>query len=98
MILPQGRSCRVGSYRARQRSALATIIADFLERPPTYTWPHQSTGSSRLSATSLQERIREMDAITKLPDSERYARCIQASKRVRWDLDKDVIQGRRFDP
>ena len=38
-----------------------------------------------------------MDAITKLPDSERYARCIQTSKRVRWDLDEDVIQGRRFD-
>jgi hypothetical protein len=38
-----------------------------------------------------------MDAITKFPDSERYARCIQTSKRVRWDLDEDVIQGRRFD-
>ena len=38
-----------------------------------------------------------MDAITKLPDSERYARCIQTSKRVRWDIDEDVIRGRRFD-
>jgi hypothetical protein len=24
-------------------------------------------------------------------------RCIQSSKQVRWDIDKDVIQGRRFD-
>jgi hypothetical protein len=29
--------------------------------------------------------------------SERYARCIQTSKRVRWDIDEDVIRGRRFD-
>src|SRR4029453_6611081 len=27
----------------------------------------------------------------------RYERCISASKRVRWDIDKDVIRGRRFD-
>ena len=27
----------------------------------------------------------------------RYARCISASKRVRWDIDADVIRGRQFD-
>jgi hypothetical protein len=27
----------------------------------------------------------------------RYAKCIDASKRVRWDIDADVIRGRRFD-
>jgi hypothetical protein len=26
-----------------------------------------------------------------------YAKCIEISKRVRWDIDKDVIQGRDFD-
>jgi hypothetical protein len=26
-----------------------------------------------------------------------YAKCIEISKRVRWDIDKDVIQGRSFD-
>ena len=30
-------------------------------------------------------------------DDSRYARCIQSSKRVRWDIDDDVIRGRRFD-
>jgi len=30
-------------------------------------------------------------------DSARYARCIEASKRVRWDIDADVIRGRRLD-
>ena len=29
--------------------------------------------------------------------SERYERCISASKRVRWDIEDDVIRGRRFD-
>jgi hypothetical protein len=26
----------------------------------------------------------------------RYAKCIQASKRIRWDIDEDVFQGRNF--
>jgi len=29
--------------------------------------------------------------------SERFARCISSSKRVRWDIETDVICGRRFD-
>jgi hypothetical protein len=29
--------------------------------------------------------------------SERYAKCIEVSKRVRWDIDRDVIRGRKFD-
>jgi hypothetical protein len=29
--------------------------------------------------------------------SEPYARCIKVSKRVRWDIDADVIRGRNFD-
>src|SRR5438045_5353204 len=35
-----------------------------------------------------------MDAIS----TDRYARCIQFSKRVHWDIDEDVVRGRRFDP
>jgi len=27
----------------------------------------------------------------------RYAKCIEASKRIRWDIDKDVFRGREFD-
>jgi hypothetical protein len=39
-----------------------------------------------------------MSAISNISDSsERYARCIKTSKRVRWDIDKDVIRGRSFD-
>ncbi len=38
-----------------------------------------------------------MNAIISPVDSARYARTIQASKAVRWDIDKDVIRGRRLD-
>jgi hypothetical protein len=38
-----------------------------------------------------------MNAISKPLSSERYARCVAASKRVRWDIEQDVIRGRRFD-
>jgi hypothetical protein len=31
------------------------------------------------------------------PATQRYAKCIETSKRVRWDIDRDVIRGRRFD-
>jgi hypothetical protein len=30
-------------------------------------------------------------------DTARFAKCIEVSKRVRWDIDKDVIRGREFD-
>jgi len=30
-------------------------------------------------------------------DTKRYAKCIENSKRVRFDIDRDVIQGRKFD-
>jgi hypothetical protein len=47
--------------------------------------------------TPLRKRRRKMNALNKISDSVRYARCIQTSKRVRWDLDEDGIRGRRFD-
>jgi hypothetical protein len=39
----------------------------------------------------------DMNAIVPLADTAKYARAIVASKAVRWDIDKDVIRGRRFD-
>jgi hypothetical protein len=30
-------------------------------------------------------------------ETDRYAKCIAASKRIRWDIDRDVIRGRSFD-
>ena len=34
---------------------------------------------------------------TTLSSTERYARVIEVSKRVRWEIERDVIRGRRFD-
>jgi hypothetical protein len=30
-------------------------------------------------------------------DTQRYARCIEVSKRIRWEIEQDVIRGRSFD-
>jgi hypothetical protein len=38
-----------------------------------------------------------MVAMPKIAPADRYARCIAASKRVRWDIDADVIRGRKLD-
>src|SRR5262245_39599107 len=38
-----------------------------------------------------------MHATVSSSDSDRYARSVRASKRVRWDIDEDVIRGRHFD-
>jgi hypothetical protein len=51
---------------------------------------------ARRSDASTEEDI-AMPTATLAVDSARYARCIEASKRIRWDIDRDVIRGRRFD-
>ena len=38
-----------------------------------------------------------METITTPVADKRYAKCIEVSKRIRWDIDRDVIRGRRFD-
>jgi hypothetical protein len=35
--------------------------------------------------------------LSKIATTDRYARCVETSKRVRWDIEKDVIRGRIFD-
>jgi hypothetical protein len=37
-----------------------------------------------------------MNAMTPI-DTAKYARCVEASKKVRWEIERDVIRGRRFD-
>jgi hypothetical protein len=38
-----------------------------------------------------------MDTAIQVPAVARYAKCIEASKKVRWEIDRDVIRGRKFD-
>jgi hypothetical protein len=39
----------------------------------------------------------QTSAITARAESGRYARCIEVSKRIRWEIERDVFQGRDFD-
>src|SRR6516165_3574503 len=54
-------------------------------------------GVFKTAATTGEVRREMMTATEGMLDGTRYARCIQSSKRVRWDIDEDVIRGRRFD-
>jgi hypothetical protein len=38
-----------------------------------------------------------MNATLTSADTQRYARTVESSKRVRWEIEKDVVRGRRFD-
>ncbi len=38
-----------------------------------------------------------MQTMPQAEASARYAKCIEVSKRIRWDIDRDVIRGRKFD-
>jgi hypothetical protein len=48
-----------------------------------------------LQTNAAHEQGTQMNA--SIANGDRYARCIAASKRIRWDIDKDVIRDRRFD-
>ena len=38
-----------------------------------------------------------MQAMQTSATAERYAKCVEVSKRIRWDIERDVIRGRKFD-
>jgi hypothetical protein len=38
-----------------------------------------------------------MQAMQQAEASARYAKCVEVSKRIRWDIERDVIRGRSFD-
>src|SRR5687767_12788538 len=38
-----------------------------------------------------------MQAMQQQVDTKRYAKCIEVSKRIRWDIDRDAIRGRAFE-
>lgn len=41
--------------------------------------------------------LAQQTRITTTAETARYAKCIDASRRVRWDIERDVIRDRRFD-
>jgi hypothetical protein len=58
---------------------------------------HRSEIPCELNRHTTPARETKMNAIDKISETDRYARCVETSKRVRWDIEKDVIRGRRFD-
>jgi len=46
---------------------------------------------------SNDQRRNNMPSVSTHAETSQYARCIDISKRVRWDIDKDVIRGRQLD-
>src|SRR6266404_2377741 len=56
-----------------------------------------STGRSFADCPHTRRGRRTMTATDRMAEDSRYARCIQSSKRVHWEIDEDVIRGRRFD-
>lgn len=45
----------------------------------------------------MQMTLEKTDKPVKQEATQRYAKCIETSKRIRWDIDRDVIRGRSFD-
>jgi hypothetical protein len=45
----------------------------------------------------MQQPVRETRSTRQRSAHDGYAKCVEVSKRVRWDIDRDVIRGRRFD-
>jgi len=50
-----------------------------------------------MNAATARTHAPQWNAQVAAADSARYARCIAVSRRVRWEIDRDVIRGREFD-
>src|SRR5678816_2873887 len=59
---------------------------------PVKAWTQAMNAAVDLVVSPAAERLFQENS-----DRARYARCIKASKRVRWDIDADVFRGRSFD-
>jgi len=46
---------------------------------------------------AVSDQVDVAGAASEQARSSRYARCVKASKKVRWDIDRDVLRGRDFD-
>lgn len=62
--------------------------------------PHNRRNETRPGPSPQGGFSRRIDLISNTAvsiDTTRYAKCIEASRRVRWDIEDDVIRGREFD-
>jgi hypothetical protein len=75
------------------RNDVATLDAWALHAAATNGF----SDAALLSTTHPKPGGHSMQTVTATPDSKRYAKCVEVSKRVRWDIDRDVIRGRTLD-
>src|SRR5262250_2604608 len=69
------------------RADLDAVVAPY--------WRRTAARIGRLPSIKSEERT--MQAVTATPESKRYAKVVEVSKRIRWEIDRDVIKGREFD-
>ena len=50
-----------------------------------------------MNLATAPSRAPQWNANVASGESARYARCVEVSRRVRWEIDADVIRGRQFD-
>ena len=77
----------------------AAVVAPLWSLSPPASVSAWAALKIRPDSSALKKAGKNMDMLSQtsdsrqISDSRRYARCIQTSKRVRWDLDEDVIRG-----
>ena len=49
------------------------------------------------SEPATQPRTKAMQTAMPVHEANRYAKCVEVSKRLRWDIDRDVVKGREID-
>ena len=75
----------------------ATLSTPRSERPLSGASLRRDFNLERRRASPWKPQQLKHRAVPCVPTTERYAKCIEVSKRIRWDIDRDVIRGRSFD-
>ena len=87
----------MGSHgRDAGRSRVVVIADDSRVKAPG---PHETARPLLHVERRCPARVREENSANEAngaTDAQRYARALEASKRIRWDIDRDVIRGRTF--
>jgi len=79
------------------RQALAADELDAWARHARNTSGFGDDVSTATERGELGNALSAEPAVEPHVDSARYAKAVEVSKRIRWDIDRDVIRGRRFD-
>jgi hypothetical protein len=59
--------------------------------------PHRIAPVAAIASLNRRETAMQLATAARESNTGRYARSVAASKRIQWDIDRDVIRGRSFD-